>query len=333
MIIRKCAYARAGLVGNPSDGYYGKTIAFIIRNYSAEVTLWETPELEILPTERDHSTFQSIDDLVDDVGLYGYYGGIRLLKATVKRFRDYCKEHDILLEKKNFTIRYSSNIPNRVGMAGSSGIITACLRCLMEFYGVEIPQEVQPGLILSVETQELGIPAGLQDRVIQVYEGVVHMDFEKAHMEEKGYGRYTPLDPSELPSVYVAYRKDLSEGTEVFHNDIRSRWRRAEPEVVEAMRYWAGLADQVRDAMQEKNHSAIGPLLDANFERRRQLYQLSEGNIRMVETARSTGASAKFTGSGGAIVGTYADDSMFDQLKQALEPLGIVVIKPQILSE
>jgi glucuronokinase len=57
MLITTKAYARAGLVGNPSDGYFGKTISFIIRNYWAEVTLFESPELTIQPNERDHSIF------------------------------------------------------------------------------------------------------------------------------------------------------------------------------------------------------------------------------------------------------------------------------------
>jgi glucuronokinase len=51
----------------------------------------------------------------------------------------------------------------------------------------------------------------------------------------------------------------------------------------------------------------------------------------MVEAARDCGASAKFTGSGGAIVGTYEDDAMFEKLKSALEPMQVMVIKPQIL--
>lgn len=46
----------------------------------------------------------------------------------------------------------------------------------MEHYQVtdKLPKEELPGLILSAET-ELGITAGLQDRVIQVYEGMVYM--------------------------------------------------------------------------------------------------------------------------------------------------------------
>jgi glucuronokinase len=57
MIIKSTAYARAALIGNPSDGYFGKTISFTFDNFAATVTLYETPELEILPTSRDNSVF------------------------------------------------------------------------------------------------------------------------------------------------------------------------------------------------------------------------------------------------------------------------------------
>ena len=43
-----------------------------------------------------------------------------------------------------------------------------------------------------METRELGINAGLQDRVIQAYGGLVFMDFSKEHMI-RGYGEYEPL--------------------------------------------------------------------------------------------------------------------------------------------
>jgi glucuronokinase len=333
MIIRTRAFARAGLIGNPSDGYHGKTIAFVVRNFRAEVMLWESPELEIVQAARDQSVFASMSRLAEDVCKFGYYGGIRLLKATIKRFHDYCGEHGIKLEDKNFTIRYQTNIPGQVGMAGSSAIITAALRALMEFYRVSIPQPQQPGLILSVENEELGIPAGLQDRVVQVYEGMVYMNFDRAIMAGQGYGEYEPIDPALLPPLYVAYRTDLAEGTEVFHNDIRGRYQRGEPAVVAAMEYWAGLADQVRQLLIEGEGHRIGPLLNANFDRRRAIYQISEGNLRMVEAARSVGASAKFTGSGGAIVGTCDGPAMFAALEERLGALNIKVVRPLIQTE
>ncbi len=329
-MIRCKSYARAGLVGNPSDGYFGKTVSFIVRDYEAEVILYESPELEIMPNERDHSVFSGIGKLAEDVGYFGYYGGIRLLKATVKRFHDFCVGEGIVLDGRNFTIRYESNIPPQVGMAGSSAIITACLRCLMEFYGVTVPRAMQPNLILSVENDELGIPAGLQDRVIQVYEGLVFMDFDREIMERQKHGVYEELNPDMLPPLYVAYTTELSEGTEVFHNDIRGRFRRGDTEVIDAMQAWAGMAQEVRDRLLAGKGETIGEILNQNFDLRRKLYAMSDGNIAMVEAARACGATAKFTGSGGAIVGTFEDEKMFSKLVAKLEPMGMKVFKPTI---
>ena len=63
----------------------------------------------------------------------------------------------------------------------------------MAFYGVTIPKYIQANLVLSAEVDELKITAGLQDRVIQVYEGVVYMDFSKKIMDRQGYGQYRQL--------------------------------------------------------------------------------------------------------------------------------------------
>ena len=51
----------------------------------------------------------------------------------------------------------------------------------------------------------------------------------------------------------------------------------------------------------------------------------------MVELARGLGASAKFAGSGGSVIGTYRDEEMFHRLKRAFEAERCAVIKPQIL--
>lgn len=331
MIIRAKSYPRAGLVGNPSDGFFGKTISFAFGNFCAEVLLYESPELEILPCQKDHSCFGSVRELVRDVNLHGYYGGIRLLKATIKRFYDYCIEHQIELHDKNFTIRYQSNIPHGVGLAGSSAIITACLRVLMKFYGVSIPKPTQASLILSAEVDELRIPAGLQDRVIQVYQGLVYMDFNEALMKKKGHGRYEQMNPKLLPALYIAYQEDLSEISGKAHNTIRERFNLGDKKVVAAMRYWANLTDQVKDVLANGKTEKLGSLLNKNFDKRRTIYRIREGNIQMVEIARALGASAKFTGSGGAIVGTYKDRKIFNRLKKELGKIGVRIIKPRII--
>src|SRR5690242_8754116 len=127
MIITSQAFARAGLVGNPSDGYFGKTISFIIRNFAATVRLWESPHFEIVPSHGDFARFDSIADFLRDQKLHGYYGGMRLIKAAVKKFHEYCRKNDREVSNRSFTISYDTNIPRLVGMAGSSAIITATL--------------------------------------------------------------------------------------------------------------------------------------------------------------------------------------------------------------
>jgi len=328
MLVTTKSYPRAGLIGNPSDGYFGKTISFLFKNFSAEVILYQSPELEILPNTRDQSCFSSIRHLVQDVRTFGYYGGIRLLKAAVKRFYDYCQASDIGLDNRNFTLRYNSDIPHQVGLAGSSAIVTAAFRAMCAFYGVSIHEATLANLVLAVEKEELGISAGLQDRVVQAYEGLVYMDFDKTLMERRGFGMYKPMDVKLLPPIYIAYDARLAERSDVFHNDIRARFDAGEPEVVEAMQYWAKLTDRMRECLESGKTGEIAELINANFDKRREIYRISERNIQMVEAARSVGASAKFSGSGGAIVGTYEDESMYRRLMEVFKPMGIEVLKP-----
>ena len=333
LLIRKRAFARAGLVGNPSDGYHGKTVSISVRNFHAEVVLYEWEDVELILSDEDQSRFRSVQELARDVKLHGYYGGIRLVKATVKKFVEFCATQRHPLHERNFSIRYHSTIPRQVGLAGSSAIIVATLRCLIDFYQVPIPLEIQPSLALAVETDELGIAAGLQDRVIQVYEGLVFMDFARARMQELGgcrYGVYERLDPALLPPIYIAYKDDVSEPMEVFHNDIRARYNAGDPVVVAAMATFAGLAAKAREALSAGDHAELARLMDTNFDTRRSIYQLPRGQVEMIDVARSAGASAKFAGSGGAIVGTCRDEATFADLQAALGGIGCRVIKPQI---
>ena len=334
MIIRESAFPRAALVGNPSDGYHGKTIAFVFSNYAAEVTLYETPELELLPARRDSNVFKNMDALSEDVRMYGYYGGIRLLKAAVNRFSRYCRESGITPAARNFTMRYGSTIPNRLGLAGSSAIITAAMRALFRFYELHIDPARLANLVLATEREELSIPAGLQDRVAQAFNTPVYMDFDKEYMDKHGIGRYEPIAiPPEL-KLYVAYRTDLAEGSEILHSRLRDDFESGVPEVLAAMEEWAELTVKLKTALEQGNLSAVPAILDRNFDLRARVCSgsVSAMNRKMVDLARSVGASAKFTGSGGAIIGTYEDEAMFGRLSAVCKAHGIEVIKPAIVT-
>ena len=330
-IIETSAYARAGLLGNPTDGYYGKTISIIVRNFGARVSLYPSPELHIEPQEQDTNVYRNIYHLVDSVRLTGYYGGSRLIKAAIKKFSEYCEAHDIRLGNKNFSIRYHSSIPRQVGLAGSSAIITANMRALMKYYAVEIPMEKLPSIILSAEVDELGINAGLQDRVAQVYEGCVYMDFDRELMNSQGHGNYEPLDPKLLPNLYMAYKIDLGKVSGTVLNDIRSRYDKGDQSVINTLNEMAQLAEDGKQAILSRDTDQLNKLIDRNFDLRCQVMNVSEENKTLVQTARSCGASAKFTGSGGSIIGIYRDDEILNKLVVALKKINARVIKPYIL--
>ena len=333
MIITTCAYPRAALIGNPSDGYFGKTIAFVFDNYKASVQLYETPELCFIPSKRDYTEFESLADLDNKICNFGYYGGIRLLKAAARKFYLYCKSQGIKLPERNFTIRYESDIPNRLGLAGSSAIITAAMRAIFEYYELQISNAELANLVLRTERDELSIPAGLQDRVAQAYNTPVFMDFNREYMEKNGYGIYQPLEIPENLNFYVGFRTDLAEGSEILHSRLRDDYNAGKSDVLAAMKEWASLSDQMKQALKDRDKAAVSRLIDRNFDLRCQVCSgsISEKNRRMVELARSCGASAKFTGSGGAIIGTYENDAMFEQLRSTLKGYDVDIIRPNIV--
>ncbi|HLP19829.1 MAG TPA: hypothetical protein VK174_05985 [Chitinophagales bacterium] len=328
-MIRTIAYPRAALIGNPSDGYYGKTIAFVFKNFTAQVELEESAHLHIIPCNRDRMVFNSAKEIVEEVQEFGYYGGVRLVKGAIEVFYNYSAARGHTLHSKNFTIRYSTNIPHRLGLAGSSAIVTAVMKSLMQFYQFDIPKPVLANLILSVEKDELNIGAGLQDRVAQVYSQPVYMDFDKAIMDSQGYGNYVPFDKDMLPPLYLAYRENLSEGSEVTHNDLAARYARGDADVLDAIEQWKDLTVEVWSKLQ-KDDKDIAGLINRNFDIRNSTIQVSSGNKQLVQAARAAGASAKFTGSGGAIIGTYENEEMYNRLTGEMNKIGAVVIKPDI---
>ncbi len=330
-MIETRAYARAGLLGNPSDGYYGKTISISVRNFGASITLHESPELQIEPQTQDSNVFKNIFHLRDTISTLGYHGGIPLVKAAIKKFVEYCENERIRLSNQNFTIRYRTTIPRQVGLAGSSAIVVATMRALMQFYKVEIPQPLLPTLALKAEVEELGITAGLQDRVIQCYEGCVYMDFARDLVDGQGYGYYEPIDPRLLPKLYIAYKTDLSKVSGKVLNNIRQRWEQGDAHVVGTLQNIAGVAEEGKDVIKTQNYDRLQELVNQNLDYRAEIMTITERNRAMITTARACGASASFTGSGGSIIGIYRDEEMLNRLFVELKKQNARVIKPFIV--
>ena len=323
------SFARAGFLGNPSDGYYGKTLSFTFSEYCVDLHLAESSRLRFMPGEVDDAAFDSPRELVRNLRLYGYYGGVRMLKAVSKLFFEHCESGGIDLPPVNFTAEYKINIPRLVGLSGSSAICSAMLKALMRFYEVEIPLEICPTICLRAERDELGIACGLQDRVVQMYNGLVFMDFDRELLETKGHGSYERIDV-EIPNLYLSYDPNRAEESGKAHSAVRRLFNERNDNVLGAMSELADIAQKGRDALAAGRISERPALVNANFDLRESIFDISPENRRMVSVARSTGASAKFAGSGGAIVGIYEDDAQYERLSAALAEIGCRTFKPHV---
>jgi glucuronokinase len=288
--------ARAGLVGHPSDGYGGATLAVTLSNFAARVEVRQAGALSIeavVPGDRPE-------------------GGDRLVRTTVTRFRDHCAELGDPYDGQ-VAIRYRSTIPREVGLAGSSAIVIAVLTALARVSGRPIEPERMPDLALSVETR-LGIVAGLQDRVVQAIGGLVFMDFEAA--------RFEPLDAALLPDLFVAWNPSAAGASGAAHASVRLRHERGERAVVAAMRTLGRLARDARMALVSGDRDGFLAALDAGYDLRAAIFDLDRRHTAMIEAARRLGLPATYTGSGGAIVGIAADPAAVAELADRLQALG-----------
>ncbi|KAJ4779869.1 Glucuronokinase 1 [Rhynchospora pubera] len=342
MVVEHKSYARVGFLGNPSDVYFGRAMSFSLANFWASVQLRPSDQLLIQPhPTHDLVSFQSIHHLVHRLDTEGYYGGVRLLMAICKVFYKHCQEKNIELNKGNFTLSYDTNIPRQTGLSGSSAIVCAALNCLLDFYNVRhlIKVEIRPNLILNAE-KELGIVAGLQDRVVQVYGGLVYMDFSRENMDKLGHGIYMPMDVNLLPPLFLIYAENPSDSGKV-HSTVSQRWLDGDEFIISSMNEVAGLAEKGKTVLLEKNYKELVNIMNRNFDLRRQMFgdkALGALNIKMVEVARSVGAAAKFTGSGGAVVAFCpGGPSQVSLLESACKEAGFTLQKisvvPSFLSE
>ncbi len=325
------AYARVGFLGNPSDAYFGRVISATIKNFRAQVWLVESPRLSLRPHPLfDPTEFDGLGDLHSIVLQEGYNGGMRLALCCCKKFFELCQQHQIALPRRSFEFSYDTNIPRQVGLSGSSAIVTALFRALMSFYGLtdnEIAKPLQPAFVLSVET-ELGITAGLQDRVVQCYEGLVDMDFAKELMSRQGHGTYTKLPVSMLPAgrFFIAYRNDPSESGKI-HSTVRQRYNDGDKAVHEAMARLAAFAAQGRVCCEAGDWAGFANLMRQNFAVRREIFGdavIGASNLEMVSIAERHGAAAKFPGSGGAILVLVQPGADVEALRYDYEDHGCV---------
>lgn len=276
------AFARIGLLGNPSDAYRGKAVALSFYEFSARVRLE--------PTASE--------------GHFGVPDGLAhgLIAASCARYAEHASLNP---DHAGFEIAVESNIPFQVGLAGSSAIVIACLRALISAFGHPLDAYELSEMALAVEVDDLEIAAGPMDRAIQAYEGALLMDFGP----ERSASAYTRLARRDLPHLLIAWDTEGGEASGRVHSDVRERWQRGDADVHNAMREFAELVDEGMAALRIRDLVTFRAVVDRNFDARCALFPVSLRDREMVKIARGSGAAAKLCGSGGAVVAVLADRS------------------------
>ena len=315
------AYARAGLLGNPSDGYGGKVIAASVSDFRAQVTIATAERLEIVPGDTDLLVFDSFDGAHSALSKRGCEDGLRLLRATLVEFADHCRGRSDLAEdgtRQRFRLSYETNVPIQVGMSGSSAIVVAALRALMRWFGVSIEPATLAEIALAVEVDRLGLAGGPMDRVIQVYEGLMLMDLQEPRTEAS----YRRLDPALLPPLFVAWDPGGGDPSSGAHGDLRVRWDAGDAELRRIMQSFRPLVDEGVAALEAGDHTRFRTLMRRNFELRASFFPISEADREMVAIAEGRGAVAKLCGSGGAVVGSAEDPQRVVEIEAGYRDAG-----------
>jgi glucuronokinase len=96
------------------------------------------------------------------------------------------------------------------------------------------------------------------------------------------------------------------------HSNIKDRFQNGDREVVDAMSNFAGYALEARDALVYGDKLKAVKLMDDNFSLRQRLYGdklIGEQTFEIVAIARKHGHSVKLSGSGGCVIGCWAQES------------------------
>ncbi len=330
--VEALAHARVGLLGNPSDAYGGKAIAFSLGNFAARVQIEGATAFEIESPGCGSAHWSSFADITAPVVTSEGRDGERLIRASLRQFgrRLFAADPKSAATAPGMRIRYETDIPREVGLSGSSAIVIACLRALLAWFDRSLPNDEVAAIALAAEVDELGIAAGPMDRLIQAHQGCLWMDF--ARFQRGGGAVHRQLSTHLLPEMFVAWDPRGGEASGVVHSDVRARYERGDEAVRDAMATFPKLVDEGIAHLEAGDHAGFAAVVDRNFDTRASIWNLTERDVELVAIGRRSGCAVKQTGSGGAVVGVMKQGVGFDDVAGAYESAGYHVVRPVLVA-
>ena len=295
------APARANLIGNPSDQYGGSTLGV-----SLPPRAWAV---------LDASEPGRVD------------GAPEIVRAVLGQLG---------LERPGFSVQLATQIPRQSGIAGSTALVVALLRAVLAWEGRALGLYALAELARQIERERMGVQCGYSDQYLCSFGGLRHLDLRGKRFDADGGPFATVEDLSaearELPFV-VAYTGE-PHSSDAVHRPIRERWLAGEPGVIAAYERVAELGALGKSALQRRDWSALGRLMNENHALQRGLGGSGPANEKLIAAALAAGArGAKLAGAGGGgtVVALWTEPDA-RPLESALRAAGAVVLWRPVLA-
>lgn len=220
----------------------------------------------------------------------------------------------------------ASEIPPGTGLGSSSTATVALIKAISTAQGItRSPQEIAE-LAALIEIQKLGMPIGKQDQYAAAFGGLNAITFNPQGVT---------VEPLNLPLTLIQ-RLERSlllffTGTRRAAASILSHQKaaseRQDPQVTAALHAVKQMAVEVRQALEQGDLPALGDLLHASWERKKQ-FAAGVSNDRIDELytlARANGArGGKIAGAGGGgFLLLYCEEDNQERVTRALEDRGL----------
>ena len=279
------APGRAGIIGNPTDGYGGAMIACSIP-HQATAVLSPADNLElVLGDKKTVIKWESDLKLQDDC--------FDLARSILRYFK---------LKDLKAKIEIKTDIPRQAGMAGSTALLSAILSVIMETLDKKYSRYYFAELNRTIELRYMKTHCGYQDAYMTTFGGLNFLSFRKKEyykkLDNEYYAAVEPLAVEKLPLV-VAHT-GIQHHSGDYHKPIRERWLEGEKEVVKGYDKITEIAIRGKRALLEGNWEELGALMNENHQIQNSLSYAGDKNNELISTALENGAlGAKLAGAGG----------------------------------
>ncbi len=288
--ITASAPGRCGIVGNPTDMYGGSVLSCTTRERAACTITMDTDSFHV-ENGAETAVFHGVEELTlrND--------NLDIARAALLYF-------GINPAITHFSMRLSTTLPMRAGLAGSTAMLTAIVGALNTFLDLNRNPYALAETIRKIEARLLGILCGFQDQHMAVFGGINYMEFAgKESLEQKEEEPLAVVEPLinsvRRPPLLLAHT-GVQHHSGTVHKSPRQRWLEGEKLVRESYARIAKLTPIAKRALIEQDWGLLGSLMNENHSIASELGGSGPENDRLIQAARKAGAyGAKLAGAGG----------------------------------